>query len=316
MEFSATAQESWPNMTEHRHRLREFESLRAVVTTGTTIGAARRLGISQSAVSRSIAQLEARVGHALFVRQSGRIEPTAEALRLNEKLDPIFETLAQIEGAEWASTDDEPLRLIVPPTLAHHFIIGRVANFLKANPGKRLQLDIQATDVLVSGLLDLRYDLGLTSGKIQRAGVNLIPWRRSKVVCAMPKGHRLAEKDVIKPTDLEGVELIEFLRRLGTRALLEQIFARAGVTPIPVAETATNMASLELVKEGVGVTLINPFPLLSAGMEGIEIRPFEAAIYYDTSFVLPAGAPTTQLARQFMRYVKLTTPQDIYSEPL
>ena len=75
-------------MTEHRHRLREFESLRAVVTTGTTIGAAKRLGISQSAVSRSLAQLEARVGRSLFVRQSGRIEPTAEALRLNEKTGP------------------------------------------------------------------------------------------------------------------------------------------------------------------------------------------------------------------------------------
>ena len=86
-------------MTEHRHRLREFESLRAVVATGTTIGAARRLGISQSAVSRSISQLEARVGRSLFIRRSGRIEPTSDALRLNDKLDPIFETLADIEGA-------------------------------------------------------------------------------------------------------------------------------------------------------------------------------------------------------------------------
>ncbi|MEN0041653.1 MAG: LysR family transcriptional regulator, partial [Pseudomonadota bacterium] len=47
-------------MTEHRHRLREFEALRAVIMMGTTIGAARRLGISQSAVSRSLSQLEAR----------------------------------------------------------------------------------------------------------------------------------------------------------------------------------------------------------------------------------------------------------------
>ena len=209
-------------MTEHRHRLREFESLRAVVATGTTIGAARRLGISQSAVSRSISQLEARVGRSLFVRRSGRIEPTAEALRLNEKLDPIFETLADIEGAQWATPDDEPLRLIVPPTLAHHFVISRVASFLKANPGKQLQLDIQATDVLVSGILELRYDLGLTSGMIQRSGVDLVPWRRSQVVCAMPEGHHLSQKRIVTPQDLEGVALIEFLRRLGTRAITEQ----------------------------------------------------------------------------------------------
>jgi DNA-binding transcriptional LysR family regulator len=301
-------------MTEHRHRLREFESLRAVVTTGTTIGAARRLGVSQSAVSRSLSQLEARVGRALFVRKSGRIEPTAEALRLNDKLDPIFDTLAQIEGADWAGPVDEPLRLIVPPTLAHHFMISRVASFLKANPGKRLQLDIQATDVLVSGILDLRYDLGLTSAMIQRSGVDLVPWRRSQIVCAMPEGHPFTEKKIIRPEDLEGVALVEFLRRLGTRAITEQMFARAGVRPRQVAETATNMAALELVREGLGVTLINPFPLLSSGHEGIVVRPFDAAIFYNTSFVLPAGRPPSALARQFMRFVKLTTPQDQYGE--
>lgn len=303
-------------MTEHRHRLREFESLRAVVATGTTIGAARRLGISQSAVSRSLSQLEARVGRSLFVRRSGRIEPTAEALRLNDKLDPIFETLADIEGAQWATPDDEPLRLTVPPTLAHHFVISRVASFLKANPGKQLQLDIQATDVLVSGILELRYDLGLTSGMIQRSGVDLIPWRRSQIVCAMPEGHPLAKKRIITPCDLEGVALIEFLRRLGTRAVTEQLFARTGVRPRQMAETATNMAALELVREGLGVTLINPFPLLSSGLEGIVVRPFDAPIFYNTCFVLPSGRPPSELARQFMRFVKLTTPQDKYSEPV
>lgn len=303
-------------MTQHRHRLRELESLRALVTTGTTIGAARRLGVSQSAVSRALTQLESRVGRSLFVRASGRIEPTAEALRLNDRLDPIFETLAEIEGADWASPEDEPLRLIVPPTLAHHFVISRVASFLKANPGKRLQLDIQATDVLVSGILDLRYDLGLTSAMIQRSGVNLVQWRRSQVVCAMPVGHPLTARKRIRPEDLEGVELIEFLRRLGTRALTEQLFARAGVRPRQVAETATTMAALELVREGLGVALLNPFPLLSSGVEGVEVRPFDAAIYYDTSFVLPAGRQPSQLARQFMRYIKLTAPNDQYSVPV
>ncbi|MEL6599944.1 MAG: LysR family transcriptional regulator [Pseudomonadota bacterium] len=303
-------------MTEHRHRLREFEALRAVVTTGTTIGAARRLGISQSAVSRALTQLEARVGRSLFIRKSGRIQPTPEALRLNDKLDPIFETLADIEGAEWATPDDEPLRLIVPPTLAHHFIISRVASFLKKNPSKQLQLDIQASDALVAGILDLRYDLGLTSAMIKRSGVHLVPWRRSQVVCAMPTGHPLSRLNIISPQDLEGVEIIEFLRRLGTRAITEQIFARAGIRPIQVAETATNMAALELVREGLGVTLINPFPLLSAGLNGIVVRPFDAAIVYHTSFVLPSGQSPSHLARQFMQFVKLTTPPDQYSEPI
>lgn len=302
-------------MTTHRHRLRELESLRAIVTTGTTIGAAHRLGVSQSAVSRALSQLEARVGQSLFVRTSGRIEPTAEALRLNDTLDPIFETLAKIEGVDWAAPEEAPLRLIIPPALAQHFVISRVAGFLKSNPGTRLQMDIQATDALVSGILDLRYDLGLSSAMIRRSGVTLVPWRRSQVVCAMPIGHPLTARKRVEPKDLDGVDTIEFLRRIGTRAITDQVLMKAGATPRRVAETATAMTALELVREGLGVTLINPFPLLSAGFAGIEIRPFDAAIHYSTSFVLPAGRPPTQLARQFMQFIRDTTPKDPYSDP-
>ena len=303
-------------MSVNKHRLREFEALRALVTTGTTVGAARRLGISQSAVSRSLAQLEGRIGRSLFIREAGRIRLTEGALRLNEKLDPLFETLADIDGANWLAPDDQPLRLIVPPTLAHHFIISRVARFLKRNPGRKVQLDIQATDVLVSGILDDRYDLGVTSGMIQRTGVTLLPWRKSQIVCAMPAHHPLAAKEMISVEDLEGVEVVEFLGRLGTRALTDQLFARAGVQIKPVAETATNMAALELVREGLGVTLINPFPLLSGGIPGIVAKPFNAPITYQTSFVLPAGRTPSEVARQFMRFIKLTTAKDSYSQDI
>jgi DNA-binding transcriptional LysR family regulator len=303
-------------MSGNRHRLRELEALRALVTTGTTVGAAQRLSISQSAVSRSLSQLEERLGRPLFIRSSGRIYPTPDALRLNEKLDALFETLAEIDGADWAAREDEPLRLVVPPTLAHHFVIRRVARFLKRNPGRRIQLDIQSTDSLLSGIMNAQYDLGLTSGMIQRSGVTLLPWRRSKIVCAMPEDHPLVAKETIVPEDLEGVELIEFLGRLGTRALSDQILGRAGVRPRTVVETATNMAALELVREGLGITLVNPFPLLSEGIPGIVARPFLAPIVYQTSFVLPTGRPPTQAARQFMRFVKLTTAKDQYSEEI
>jgi DNA-binding transcriptional LysR family regulator len=303
-------------MSGNRHRLRELEALRALVTTGTTVGAAQRLSISQSAVSRSLSQLEERLGRPLFIRSSGRIYPTPDALRLNEKLDALFETLAEIDGADWAAREDEPLRLVVPPTLAHHFVIRRVARFLKRNPGRRIQLDIQSTDSLLSGIMNAQYDLGLTSGMIQRSGVTLLPWRRSKIVCAMPEDHPLVAKETIVPEDLEGVELIEFLGRLGTRALSDQILGRAGVRPRTVVETATNMAALELVREGLGITLVNPFPLLSEGIQGIVARPFLAPIVYQTSFVLPTGRPPTQAARQFMRFVKLTTAKDQYSEEI
>ncbi|WP_037294268.1 LysR substrate-binding domain-containing protein [Roseobacter sp. CCS2] len=300
-------------MTSHRYRLRELEALRALVTSGTTVGAARRLGVSQSGVSRAISQLEARVGRTLFMRRNGRVEATEEALRLNGRLDPIFDTLSEIEGAKWAALDDTPLRLAVPPSLAHHFIMPRIARFIEQNPKYRIQFDIQASENIVTGILEERFDLGLTSTMAQRSGVTLIPWRTSSIVCAMPEGHVLAQRDIVTAKDLDGQSMITFLRRLGTRAATEQIFAQHGIAPREVAATASNVSALELVREGLGLTLLNPFPILSKGYPGIIVRPFDAAITYQTCFAVPAGQPATTAARQFMNFIRITTPRDSYS---
>ena len=82
-----------------------------------------------------------------------------------------------------------------------------------------------------------------------------------------------------------------------------------GVNPVDINE-------YEFTKPWCSGILINPFPLLSDGIDGIVVRPFDAPITYETSFVLPSGVPPSQLARQFMNFVKLTTPQQKYSEPI
>ena len=128
--------------------------------------------------------------------------------------------------------------------------------------------------------------------------------------------------------------LIELVKRLGSRAITRRNFACTGVSPgMPVnpsgatenfahtgvrlrqvAETTSNLAALEFVREGLGVTLFTPIPSLSSGFEGIVVRPIDAVIHYQTSFVLPPVLSPYLPATQFMQFVKRTTPEDKYSE--
>ena len=62
--------------------LRELEVFRATVFSSSATAAAERLGISQPSVSRILANIEQRMGMILFLRQNGRLIPTAEASRL------------------------------------------------------------------------------------------------------------------------------------------------------------------------------------------------------------------------------------------
>jgi DNA-binding transcriptional LysR family regulator len=114
------------------HSLPEYQALRAVLESGTTARAATRLGLSQSAISRSITSLEARTGRILFERDGGRLVATGEAVQLNHRLDSLFEALDQIDGPPARSR--ESLRIIAPPTYTHRYLVSHVASFLKANP--------------------------------------------------------------------------------------------------------------------------------------------------------------------------------------
>jgi DNA-binding transcriptional LysR family regulator len=62
--------------------IRQIETFAAVMKTGTASRAAETLGITQPAVSRSLAQLESAVGFSLFARVRTRLVPTPEAKQL------------------------------------------------------------------------------------------------------------------------------------------------------------------------------------------------------------------------------------------
>lgn len=298
------------------HSLREFETLRAVISAGSTTAAARRLGISQSAVSRSVSQLEGRIGQMLFEREQGRMQPTAEALALNENLDPLFAALASIDGAKWKTSPQEPLRVAAPPTLAHRFLVPSLSTYLKDNPEQVISFEICTSDDLVAGIMEERFDVGLTSAELTRAGLKLIPYCKSKAVCVLPLGDPLAELKEIRVEDLDGVNFIALTRRHGVRAIMDKVFANAGVSPRIVVETATSVAAIEFARAGLGVTFVNPFPIIRAADSGIVVRPFEQGVTYRTSFALSAQRPPSVAARAFMRHVRLTTPKSKLWEPI
>ena len=124
--------------TRNWHSLPEYQALRAVMESGTTSAAASRLGLSQSAISRSISSLEARTGQILFEREAGRLVATREAVQLNHRLDPLFEALNRLSGPP--ERGRETLRLIAPPTYAHRFLTAHIASFIATNPHAYIQM--------------------------------------------------------------------------------------------------------------------------------------------------------------------------------
>jgi DNA-binding transcriptional LysR family regulator len=288
-----------------RVSIREYEVLRAVMTSGTVTAAAHRMGISQPAVSRLLAQLEGNIGVTLFERRGGRLRPTAEALRLNDRLDRLFDALSYLDGTDPADPASQPLRLAAPPTLGHLFLARAMAGFMKQNPNQMISLETCTSNGLVSRLVDDTIDLGFTLAELTHSAMELIPFHRTCAVAVMARDHPLARHDVITPEILHGQPHIALMRRHTVRTRMDRVFAQAGVRPRTVAEVATGVSAITLARHGVGVAVICPFPLLRQHEEGLAVRPFAPEFVYRASFAVSTVRPMSQPARAFMRHVQL-----------
>jgi DNA-binding transcriptional LysR family regulator len=287
-----------------RPSVRELEVLHAVITTRKTTAAAQRLGVSQPAVSRAIGALEARLGRDLFIRDGGRLVPTADAFALDAEAAPIFTALARLEN--WPNTPNTGtlLRISSPPTIAHAFMAPMVKRFLTVEPDTRIQMEIGRSDDSISSVADGSADLGVLDIPASHFGVRAEPFRQSVAHVLMPADHPLAALETVTPTDIGDTPLISVTRRFSARARLERAFADHGVEPRTVLEAGTVQFLLEMVRGGLGIAVINPFPIAYVAGSALAFRPFEPTIEYETSFLFPAVGGNLPVARRFVDFVR------------
>ncbi len=296
------------------HSLPEYEALRAVMEGNTTASAARRLGLSQSAVSRSISTLEGRIGRSLFERVGGRLKPTMAAVELNSRLDALFEALDRLDGP--TEQRGNSLRLMAPPSFANRFLTGHVASFLSARPEYFLSLEIGTSEAVISGVQDNRYDLGIVGIEMTRNGVKLIPFLRAEAACVMLPGHPLSKCETVRPQDLDQQNFVAFINRHARRAQLDRVLLEARSAPRLVAEVSTSAAAIDLVRAGLGVAVVNPFPAIQENRGELEFRRFASPISFQVYFVVPDNRPLSRMARHFMQHVRLHTSRNEFTQPI
>lgn len=294
------------------HSLSEYEAFRALIHSGTTTAAGAQLGLSQSAISRAISSLEARMGCTFFEREAGRLRPTQEALVLNRRLDALFDSLDLIDGS--SEPVQETLRLIAPPSYGHRYLVEQINSFLQMNPHFYISFEVNTSEEVTRGIQEDRYDLGIAGVEYSRAGVKQIPFRTAEAVCAMTQTHHLAKQDQIHPKDLHAQDMITLISRHARRGQLDRILNQVSARPNFRAEVSTSFAAVDLVKEGLGIAVINPFPLYHYRSDDLAFIRFVSAISYKIYFVVSDTKPVPRIARAFMRHLRLNTQPDPFSK--
>jgi DNA-binding transcriptional LysR family regulator len=288
--------------------LKQLETFKAIMATGSTIGAATRLGLSQSAVSRLLGQLEEALGFALFLRRKGRLTATPEAEEFLAEVAGLVDNLQRVQRLadelRMGRSRRTLLKVAVPTSMTQHLLPKIVAEFLKDREDVVIELLTGSYDSLERAVLDRTADFAFVRLPTELEGFDIEPVLDTNGVCVLPSGHPLAARDELGIEDLRDVPLVLLGRQRNLRTELDQRFRSAHITPQVRVEVHSVSAACAFVAQGVGVSIINA--LLANDFSGLPIvtRPLTPALPYRFGLIFRSDLPRSKAVSAFAEHLK------------
>jgi DNA-binding transcriptional LysR family regulator len=276
--------------------LRQLECLVAVAEERSFTEAARRLHLSQQAVSSLIRRLESAVGVTLFERTTRRVVPTEACDELVPEVRNALGILDRaVARSSRRSSANRPLRLAVSPAIVFgplQDFLDATAKFGLANPEVREVW----TDEIGLALLDGRFDGALGVEILDRPGLERRPWRRQRIDLLVAADHPFAAQKSVSVVQLSDTDLVmpERTASAGFFDKLSATFSRVGIEPRIRVTPRVSGPAPALVARGEGATVwLSSMDdrYVPAGLVHVPLDDPET--YVTTSFVtaLQAGGP-------------------------
>ena len=237
-------------------------------------------GISQSAASQHIQELEKKLGISLFDRttrpltltQAGKLyfDLCRDVLRREEEFKAALDELkAQVEGG---------VRVASIYSIGLSEMSRLQEEFSRRFPNAQLHVDYLRPQKIYEALLADQADLGLVSYPVATKDLAVIPWREEEMVVAAPVSHPLAGKPVLLPADLTGQDYIGFDEDLSIRRELDRFFREQGIE----IHLAMQFDNIQMIKEAVA---------LGSGISILPARTMLAEIEQGRLVAIPLHAP-------------------------
>ncbi len=291
--------------------LRHVEIFHAVMTSGSVTDAATLLHTSQPTVSRELARLEQLTGLTLFERVRGRLRPTAEALQLFEEVRRAYLGLDRIAEAARAIRQFEhgSLSLACLPMFSQAVLPGVCQRFLAEHPRVSLNIAPQESPLLEEWLSAQRHDLGLTESHHAPAGTRIEQVFCADEVAILPAGHPLVTRPRLSPADFHDQPFISLSASDIYRQQLDRLFGQHGVERHMVLETHSAASVCCMVREGVGLAVVNPLSAAAFAGQGVAVRPLTVSIPFTVQLVRPLHRPASELVDRFAALLRQTLAQ-------
>ena len=269
---------------------RHLEMIAVLSETPRVTEAAEKLGITPSALSHRIREVERRLEVPLFLRVHKRLQPTPAVSYLAQVARRLLadQVRAEEDVRKMARGVRHVVRLAVESYSAYHWLPAFLQQLRICEPDVGIEVVAAASRETVASLHERSVDLIIVSGEFNRAGVELLPLFDDQLRFIMPPDHRLAGKHIIEGADIVGEDFITYTRVPEPDREYARLFRPSNSYPNWSETVEVPEAIVEMVAAGLGTSVLAGWAVSSAvssgrivaaqvGSEGISI-PWYAAI--------------------------------------
>ncbi len=291
------------------HHLAIFST---VAATGSLTASARKLHVSQPALSRELKAFESRLGVTLFERHAKGMRLTQAGEELNRYAVRLFELERTAEAAmrEIAGAQRGRLTLGASNTIGTYVLPGVLAAYRRQHPRMQISLFVGNTEQVSQGVDDMRFMLGFIEGPLHLRGLRSTVFQHDEIVPVAAPDQPLLKRRALKASDLSGEPLLMRERGSGTRELITAALERQHIVQGEVMEFGNAEALKRAAVHGGGIAWLPRICMLTELRAG-QLRELplpELTITRPLMMVQRDNAPVEPAAEAFLHLLKAPVP--------
>ncbi len=220
--------------------------------------------VSQSAASQHLQELERGFGIELVDRSTRPIRVTAAGQAYLDFCREVLRRKGEFEtelGELKRSTNGE-VRVASIYSVGLSKMSQLESEFRKRHEGAKLKVEYLRPEKVYEAVRGERADVGLVSYPASSREITAIPWRKEKMVVAMPVGHPLGSLRRVTPAQLDGIAFVAFDEDLPIRKDIDAYLKENGAE----VQVKMHFDNLQMIKEAValgsGVSIV-PQPVVA-----------------------------------------------------
>lgn len=270
-------------------------------------------GVTQSAASQSVQELERQLGAKLLDRSRRPLEVTEAGRLLYDVARDVLrrhqEFMNELDALK--GNDGGKVRVAAIYSIGMSEMSKLEEEFYRRAPSAQLEVSYLRPEKVYQAVTDEKVDLGLVSYPESTREVVSLAWKQEPMVVACSPSHALAARATVSPAELEHIDFIGFDEDLPISRDIER-FLKERRVQVHVTMQFDNIQSMkEALRLGHAISIL-PAPILRDDEEKGLLRavPLDEPLYRPLGIIHRRRRSLPRVAKAFLELLRGTAPQE------